>query len=191
MFKEIRYLNIVRNMVARSEDVKVLGIVRDPLSVLASWVLAPREFDAAWDIRREWRHAPSKNRGLPEECFGFEKWKQFAQTCLDLQERYPRRFRLVDYDALNAGTLEVITSVFAFCGLSLTPEVSRFIDESSSRHDPDPYSVYRSGVTRDRWKSVLPGDVVEQVLAEVEGTPLARFLADDTDAAAAGTTRGT
>lgn len=176
VFKETRYLNIVRNLVSVCDDLKVIGIVRDPLSVLASWMLAPKEFNSEWDIGEEWRQAPRKNRGKPEEFFGFDKWKEFAQTCLDLQREFPQRFMLIRYDKLDTDTADLVSSMFGFCGLRITDEVMQFICDSKSHNDPDPYSVYRAGTSRDRWKSILPPDITKKLVAELQGTPYAQFL---------------
>jgi hypothetical protein len=176
VFKETRYLNIVRNFVSVADDVKVIGIVRDPLSVLASWMLAPKEFNAEWDIHEEWRQAQRKNRGKPEEFFGFDKWKQFAQTCLDLERTFPQRFMLIRYERLDTDTVDLVSSMFDFCGLRVTGEVLQFIRDSKSHHDPDPYSVFRTRTPGDRWRSILPADITTELVAELQSTPCAQFL---------------
>ena len=53
VFKETRYLNVVRNILECSPDVLIIGIVRNPLATLASWMGAPKEFLASWDIHAE------------------------------------------------------------------------------------------------------------------------------------------
>ncbi|MDF1594396.1 MAG: sulfotransferase, partial [Desulfobacterales bacterium] len=78
VFKETRYLHIIENMLNICSEIKIIGIVRNPLSVLASWVRAPKEFNKEWDINREWLYAPSKNQNRPEEFYGFDKWKEVA-----------------------------------------------------------------------------------------------------------------
>ena len=40
-YKEVRYHNILPNMLRRCPNVKVIGVVRNPLSVISSWLAAP------------------------------------------------------------------------------------------------------------------------------------------------------
>ncbi|MFO0002493.1 MAG: hypothetical protein ACK559_15290, partial [bacterium] len=61
VFKETRYLNVMRNILSSDADVLVLGIIRNPLATLASWVCAPKEFSTNWDLAEEWRFANKKN----------------------------------------------------------------------------------------------------------------------------------
>jgi hypothetical protein len=106
VFKETRYLHIIENMLAQCNEIKIIGIVRNPLAVLASWVLAPKEFLPEWDIHCEWRGAPSKNLNRPEEFFGFDKWKESAGAFLRFKTQFPQQFLLVRYDELNKAPLE-------------------------------------------------------------------------------------
>ena len=176
VFKETRYLHVVGNVLARCEDVKVVGIVRNPLAVLASWMSAPMEFDPAWDIRKEWRDAPGKNEGRPEEFFGFNRWKESTEAFLRLQGQFPRQFFLVRYDELNARPVETTRRLFDFCELDMSDQVHEFLRASKSRHDPDPYSVFRARASDDAWRGVLPDDIARQVVSELSSGPLGAFV---------------
>lgn len=175
-FKETRYLNVVRNLLATTKDVKVIGIIRNPLASLASWMGAPKEFHAEWDIFAEWRQAPSKNQGRPEEYFGFDQWKKAAADFLDFELYFTDRFRLIEYDQLNANPVGVMSDIFDFCGLDMHAQTLEFIKESQSRHDADPYSVFRVKAKDVVWQEVLPVAICEAVREDLEGTALDRFL---------------
>lgn len=41
----MRYLHIIENLLIQCPDIKILGIVRNPLATLASWINAPKESD--------------------------------------------------------------------------------------------------------------------------------------------------
>lgn len=182
VFKETRYLNVVENMLAQCGEVKIVGIVRNPLSVLASWMLAPKEFSPKWDIHAEWRKAPSKNLGRPEEFFGFDKWKNSTEAFLRYSARYPDQFMLVRYDELNRAPLETTARVFEFCDLEVCSQVEEFLVASKSRHDPDPYSVFRAKANDNHWQGVLPDEIVRQISVELKGSPLELFLKDGMNA---------
>jgi len=181
VFKETRYLNVIENMLACHGQTLVVGIVRNPLSVLASWVNAPKEYNPDWDLMLEWRDAPSKNMNKEEEFYGFARWKEMAEKFLFFEKEYPESFLLVRYDHLNRQPQGETNRIFDFCGLSMCDQVNEFITESKSRHDSDPYSVYRSRADDKQWKNVLPEEIVRQVRDELAGTSLESFLCDGSD----------
>ena len=176
VFKETRYLHIIENMLTQSGEIKIIGIVRNPLAVLSSWMLAPKEFKQEWDINNEWRTASSKNQGRPEEFFGYDKWKVSSEAFLQFERQFPQQFLLVRYDDLNREPEQATKRIFDFCGLEVSPQVQNFLSESKSRHDTDPYSVYRGQASDNRWKTVLPDEIVKQIKLEIVNTPLNRFL---------------
>ena len=179
IFKETRYLHIIENILAQCSEVKIIGIVRNPLAVLASWVSAPKEFKPEWDIASEWRVAVSKNQNRQEEYFGFEKWKISAEAFLKYETRYPHQFALIKYGDLNRAPLSNTRKLFEFCELEVCRQVEDFLSASKSRHDSDPYSVFRAQANDNRWHDVLPSEVVSQIMLELKDTPLNIFLDDE------------
>ena len=182
VFKETRYLHIIENMLSQCDEVKVIGIVRNPMAVLASWVLAPKEFNSEWDINKEWRYAPSKNQKKPEEFYGFEKWKESAEKFLRLKSQFPLKFLLVNYNELNRAPLSTTKEIFDFCRLIICDQVQEFLFESKSRHDSDPYSVYRSNANDSNWQGLLPDEIAEQITMELKDSPLGIYLQVGTNA---------
>ena len=176
VFKETRYLHVIENILTQCHDVKIIGIVRNPLAVLSSWVLAPKEFNSAWNINAEWRKAPSKNQHKLEEFYGFDKWKESAEAFLRFKTQFPKQFFLVRYDELNSLPLQTTEKLFAFCGLDVCGQVQEFLVASKSRHDTDPYSVFRAKANDDRWHGVLPEDIVNKIMLELKNTPLEIFI---------------
>ncbi len=146
VYKEVRYHHLLPQLM-RIERFKGVGIVRDPVAVLDSWARAPREFDPAWDLQAEWRSAPRKNAGRVEEFYGYEGWKRAALTFRALAAEHPDRFRLLRYERLTADPMGETKALFDFLGLELSPPVRDFLTRSTSRHDGDPYGVFRDGRT--------------------------------------------
>jgi hypothetical protein len=181
-FKETRYLNVVENILLKCSDVQIIGVVRNPLAVLASWIQAPKEFESGWDLTNEWRHAPLKNGGKPEEFYGFEQWKLVASNFLRYQRCFPGRFRLISYSELNNAPYRKTEELLAFCGLPPHPQVGRFIADSKSRHDEDPYSVFRANASDNQWSKVLPAEITNTISAELSTTELGIFLKSVEDA---------
>lgn len=176
VMKETRYLYIVENLLRQMPDIKIIGIVRNPLSVLSSWMQAPKEFKPEWNIFEEWRYAPRKNQNRSEEFFGYEKWKEAANLFLTYQASYPDNFYLVQYTDLNTNTLETIKTVFSFCKLDMHPQAGRFLEVSTQTEDNDPYSVLRYQNSDEKWKQFLESEIVEYIYADLRNTRLARFL---------------
>ena len=75
VYKEVRYHHIVENLLKQDNEILVIGLVRNPMAVMHSWLKSPREFrrDLGWDVMEEWRSGASKNAGKIEEFYGFDK----------------------------------------------------------------------------------------------------------------------
>ena len=80
------------------------------------------------------------------------------------------------YDELNSLPLQTTEKLFDFCGLNVCDQVQEFLVASKSRHDTDPYSVFRAKANDDRWHDVLPEDIVNKIMLELKNTPLEIFL---------------
>jgi len=175
-YKEVRFHDLMEPILATLPQARLIGIVRDPLQVLQSWVGAPREFRHDWSILSEWKAAPGKNAGLQENWYGFDRWKALARLFLDLEKRYPERFMIVRYGDLVRNTFDWMERLFSFAGLSSSPQTTQFIRDSTSRDDGDPYGVHRAGQPAARMR--LPGEVRAAIVQDLAGSDLARFTAD-------------
>lgn len=174
VYKEVRFHHLLPHLLTAVPRLKLIGLIRDPRSVLASWFKAPREFDPAWSVAEEWRHARRKNEGSIENWYGFEKWKQLATLLLDLSQRHPHQCRIVRYEQLVDATKPKVGELFDFCGIQDNSQTDAFISESTSRDDGDPYGVYRhSGAAT---QGDLPNEMERTIKRELAGTSLAQFL---------------
>lgn len=174
IYKEVRFHHLLPHLLASVPGLKVIGLVRDPRSVLASWFKAPREFDAAWSIAAEWRQATRKNQGLEENWYGFERWKELATLLLELVDRYPKQCRIVRYEQLVEAPESTLDQLFAFCGIQDNAQTNGFIAESTSCDDGDPYGVYRSSGSASQ--APLPNAMECAIERELAGTRLSQFL---------------
>jgi hypothetical protein len=178
IYKEARYHNILENLLEKDLKLKVVGIIRDPRSVLASWYNAPKEFKKnEWDFLKEWKNAVHKNEGRAEEYYGYNKWKEVALLFLKLKSEYPDRFFLLNYSELLNDTEKVIKGLFEFCDLELSKQTIEFLRASSSKDiSIDAYSVYRKNQVDDKWKTVLPEEIVVEIDLDLAGTILEPFI---------------
>lgn len=176
VFKEVRYINIVRNLMERLPEIKVVGLVRHPCAVMDSWIHAPREFKPEWNVQEQWRSGALKNQGRPEECFGFDKWKEVALLFLQLQQQYPDRMKVVRYADLNDDPVATVKDVFRFCALDFGPSTDAFIRSSRSADGNDANSVYRKVRADEAWQGRLDKTIATTILNELANGPLAQFL---------------
>lgn len=178
IYKEVRYMNILFNLMLRAQDVYLCAVIRNPLSVINSWLKAPREFraDLGWSELEEWRYAPKKNLNKPEEFNGYEKWKESTLLFHQLKRQYPCRVHLLNYASFLSDRLGRTTEMFTSIGLPLTDSTKRFLELSSNQPNNDPYSVYRQNHSDNKWKEELNPIIADQIISDVEGTDLQRYI---------------
>lgn len=161
VWKEVRYLDILPNLLEQSET-KVIGIVRHPCGTINSWQNAPKEFNDSWNILDEWRFAEKKNNDR-HDFYGYEKWITATQLFLDLQEQYPNQFELVSYERLVLNPQKVVHKLFEFVGLPIETQTEQFLNESINSNSDDPYDVYRKNKTGFEWISLLDPVIINEI----------------------------
>lgn len=167
VWKEVRYHALMPALAALPGLHKLVYIHRPSLQVINSWYQAPKEFRAGQDIHAEYLHAPSKNTD-PCEYNGFVKWKESLALALAVKAAQPGKVVFVSYDRLRADPPGQLAALFAEVGLGLTGAVRAFIAASTSQHDDDAYSVYRSREA----EITLPEDIVRHLRADEEAAGL-------------------
>jgi hypothetical protein len=179
-YKEVRYHYILPNLLSQHPEVCLIALVRNPLSVIYSWLNASKEFrkDLGWEVQKEWKLAPLKNAGKKEEYNGFEKWKEAARLFHRLQSDFPKRVLIVNYRDLLKNTASEVTSIFDFTGISMEKQTLSFLKASLSTSNKNPYAVFRNNPADDKWKGRLPQNIIEEVYAELVGTELEKYLKD-------------
>lgn len=177
-YKEVRYHHILENILLKDQEIKIIGLVRNPFAVVNSWLRAPKEFkkELGWKSEEEWRYAPSKNGDKPEEFNGYQKWVEVTWMYLKLQEKFPDQFVLVRYDDLINNTLPVIKSLFSFCELNLSDETVAFLNESQMKNVEDAYAVYKTKNNDDQWGHELPDFIQEGIMQDEDFIRLNRLF---------------
>ena len=158
VWKEVRYHALMRELAALPGLHKLVYLHRPAVDVLNSWYQAPKEFRAGQDIHAEYLDAPSKNTD-PCEYNGFNKWKESLALALAVKAELPGKVVLVSYDRLRADPIGQLSALFDEVGLAMTDQVREFIIASTSKHDGDAYSVFRSREA----ELTLPEDIVERL----------------------------
>lgn len=167
VWKEVRYLHLMEKFLKES-DLKIIGIVRHPCAVLNSWFNAPKEFDPSWNLEEEWRQGEKKNKGRPEEFYGYIKWKEATSSFLELREEFPDRVKLLVYEELSNTTEKLTKELFSFCGLNYAEQTKKFLEKSGSTESKDPYGVYRKAHNPYSWKNLLDKHIIKSVETDPE-----------------------
>lgn len=176
VYKEVRYHHVLENLIAKAEDLKLVLLIRNPLSVLSSWYKAPKEFrkDLGWEFNVEWRNAELKNDNLIENFYGFNKWLEATLLFEKLVKEYPDKCTIVRYIDLINDPIDTTTELFSFLDLSFEESTQLFLE--NHKNIQDPYSVIKSKKTDDDWKDFIPSDIVEEVRDVLEKKNLTKYL---------------
>jgi len=177
-YKEVRYHHILKNLLDQNNEIKVIGLVRNPLATINSWLKAPREFraDLDWKVEDEWLYAPKKNLSKPEEYNGYIKWKETAILFEELAQKYPNQFYLLKYEDLLSNKINTLNSVFQFCNLDLHDQTKRFLKNSNSKNINNSYSVFKIKKTDDSWKKSLPDYIINYIKEDINSGILSKYL---------------
>ncbi|MDR5590577.1 sulfotransferase domain-containing protein [Christiangramia sp. SM2212] len=163
VFKETHYINVLPNLLKKS-NIKILGLIRSPFAVINSWIKIPKEFNPEWDLKEEWENASIKNSNKKSHYFGYNKWKEAAFLFLDLQEKYPDRFKIINYNSFLSSKISLTKEIYNFCGLEMSDQTLKFIEDSSTKNDADDaYSIFKRKDKDDQWSSELPQFIINQI----------------------------
>ena len=176
-YKEVRYHNLLSNMMLQDSELRLILLIRNPLAVLYSWRLAPREFrsDLGWDFTEEWRFAAKKNQNNPESFYGYEKWKESTELFLNLKTNHPERVMLVTYDEMISNIEDLVFDLFKFVNLEVEEQTLNFLSSSKAMNHSDAYSVYKKKSIDNAWKE-LPSQIIDYVFKDLVNTQLDQFL---------------
>lgn len=180
VYKEVRYHYIIETLLKEHDSVKVVGLVRNPLSVISSWLNAPKEFrkDLGWSVEDEWKNAPKKNLGKDEEFNGYEKWKEVALIFHELKTKFPNRFYLLEYSQLLKRPIESVEKLFEFTGLEMQKSTIDFLLNSTGKSTDDAYGVYKEKSKDNQWENNLPQNIISYIIRDLKNTNLEQYIYD-------------
>lgn len=175
VIKMTRFHNLIPTMLQYFEKLKMVAIVRHPCGAIHSWLTTPNEFPQDADPNVDWRSGECRKTG-PEEFWGFEDWKTVTRLHMRMEKEYRGNFCLLQYEDLVNDPVAVTKELFRFLGLLYTRQTDRFLAESQSRHDDDPYATFKHPRVKDRWRTSLQPQIQTEIIEEIEATDLERFL---------------
>lgn len=178
VYKEVRYHNILENLLKNDHNLKVIGLVRSPFAVINSFLQSPKEFrkDLGWVAEKEWRYSVKKNLNKEEEFFGYEKWKEVYFLFQRLENEYKERFCIVYYDNLILDTVREVDRIFDFCSLCFDSQTMQFIEKSMSLKNNSVYSVFRKKIQDSAWRSTLPHSIYKEIQEDLLKNKINRYI---------------
>lgn len=174
-FKTCRYQYLLPRML-EYWNMRLVAIVRHPCGTINSWLKNPKEFPEGAVPKEEWRTGVCKNQGRPEEFFGFYKWKEVTHLYLDMADKYPGVVYIIHYDDLVDNPNYETDTLFRFLGLEYGQQTRDFLAASQATHKEGPFTVFKSPKVKDSWKDELDIEMAAEMMADIAGTRLARFV---------------
>lgn len=175
VYKEARYHNLLETLLREDDEFKLVGIIRNPMATLLSWKNAGNEFKSNWDFNDEWYNADSKNQGLVENFYGYQKWKEVAELFENLKMEYWDRVHLINYSEFIKNPLRNTKIMFKELGIKIDPQTIRFLKESHSE-TKGTYSVYRKKQFDNDWVGNISEAIVNHIKDDLDNTNLEKYL---------------
>ena len=173
IYKEVRYHHIIENLLRVDKDLKLIFLVRNPIEVMNSWINAPKEFDANWDVDEQLVFAELKNIGRKENFFGLDAWVQTTKLFERLAKSYSNRVVLINYSNLQSDHMQTVKNIFKFCDLELTHSTYSFLSESLEKKVSDNYSVFRGGI---KSQITLDNKIIDKITKFVSDAQLLHYI---------------
>ncbi|NDY57959.1 sulfotransferase [Desulfovibrio sulfodismutans] len=172
--KDTRYHDVYLSGMELMPQAKAIIIVRHPAAALWSW-RSCKEFPRCANFTQEWRTGLCKKSGVGE-YWGFDDWKKLTNLYVQLEMEYPERYKIIRYENLVNNIQNEVADLFSFSGLHLSRQTILFLQESQSRHDSRPYSVYKTKQVSNAWKENFPKHIFSEISNELVGSVLERFI---------------
>lgn len=174
VIKSTRFHDLTPSILEKHQSIRFVGIVRHPCATIHSWLTNPLEYPKTENPDDQWRTGECRKNG-PGEFWGFDDWKLVANQHMALAEKYPERFFLIRYEDFVKNALHSTIDLFTKLNLPFTEQTKRFVKDSQNVHNEHKRAVFKSPSVKDRWRKEMDPIIMDSILAEIEGTSLARF----------------
>ncbi len=175
LIKSNRFHHLSYKIMQIVPELKMIGIVRDPVAAIGSWLNNPIEFPADANREEEWRSG-SCRKSAPEEYWGFNDWVTVTRLYMQMEEEFEERFLLVPYEDIVGEPHKLAQDIFKKMGLRYTSHIDDFIERSISTHIEHPRSVFRKNHDVKKWGKILSKDIVNEIYQEARGAGMERFI---------------
>ena len=94
---------------------------------------------------------------------------------MELAETH-KNFHLLRYSDLVADSLQCVEALFESTGMPMTRQTREFLADCHTRHDQNPYSVFKTKTVVDDWKVELNPSIAETIIGDTKAAGLGYFL---------------
>lgn len=173
--KTTRHHNLLERYLRMVEAIEIISIVRHPCAVISSWINTEREFTAkACTVENDWRSGECRKDG-DGEFWGFNDWLSVTHQHVEFSQKYSN-FNIVKYADLIHDSESVINNLFKGLSIPYTMQTSDFLKNCNSRHNNDPYSVFKSTDVENKWKDKLDKSIAQEIIAESIASGFGEFI---------------
>lgn len=174
-FKTTRHHELLEKYLNCVSDVQIVGIVRHPAGAINSWLKSYKEFEKKGCVKEsDWRNGGCRKSEIGE-YWGFDDWLTITKQFVFLSEKYPN-FYITKYSDLVRNTEKSVEELFNKMDFEILPQTRDYILQCHSRHDEDPYSVFKNRNVADKWRQELDRDIAQAIIRETERAGLSYFL---------------
>lgn len=165
LIKETHCFQEMANVLRRLPEASLIGVVRNPVATIASWVNNPGEFRPEWSALEQWRDATLKNAEHPGNMFGFESWKKCLRELAELKKEFPDRVVVVKYEDLLKHRSRLFGKLYDFLGLADKNLGQERLQETSTYSSSHDHSVFRTQPRHGH--GTLQPEIVQQIEREM------------------------
>lgn len=155
--KHTSHHNLIETFIKLNPKVKIIGLIRDPRSVIYS------QMNAKHEKLNDWLNGSDKNKDNNELFFGYNKWLEVNNIFNKIKELYPDNIIIVKYEDIVNNTLNEINKICNFCGLKIHTNMKESIELMKSKNETYDYSVYKTEDTINKWKGRLDEKIVNYI----------------------------
>lgn len=157
VMKHVTHHYLIEKMIEWNVNIKIIGLIRNPLNVIESQMKAKHE------NLQDWLNGTDKNNNLKEFYFGFNKWFDVDNYFIHLKKKYPKNVYLIHYEDLLDNTKDEVYKLFNFCNLKVDENTLNFIDKSTSIDNTYDYSVFRNKESLINKKCNLNKEIIDYI----------------------------
>ena len=155
VMKHVTHNNLIEKYIELYPNIKIIGLIRNPKSVIYSQINAKKE------NLKDWLNGKDKN--ISEEFFfGFNKWLEVKKKYENIKQKYPDNIIIINYENLVNDTINEMKKILNFCNLEFTKDIENCINLTKSKNDDNDYSVYKTEDTINKWKD-LNSDIIQYI----------------------------
>jgi hypothetical protein len=160
VMKHVRYHNLTEKLILLDPNIKIIGLIRNPYSVISSQMSANKE------KLIDWKNGTDKNNNKDEEYFGINKWQAFNNDIQLLKKKYPKNVYIVKYENLYDNLESEMKKLSIFCDINYQKDLNHTLIKKTSdiiNSENYDYSIFNRPRTVSQIKSSLDSDIINYI----------------------------